>query len=130
MKTEKSSHALLIELVIVLFFFILSFSVLSQVYAGAYVTEKRAETTSRALHEARNVSALMQTGNRLFLQEASFRQETETYVLEKDGYALHVKPSDEMTACGLLHRWEIEAHWNGEVLFSLPGAGYEVTGYE
>ena len=130
MKTEKSSNALLIELVIVLFFFILSFAVLSQVFAGAYVTENRAEITSRALHEARNTNALLQTGNRSFPEDASLQEGTETYVLEKDGYALHVETTDEITSCGLLHRWNIEAHWNGEVLFSLPGARYEVTGYE
>ena len=129
MKNEKSSNALLIELVIVLFFFILSFAVLSQVFAGAYVTENRAETTSRALHDARNENALMQTG-RFLPQEEAFREENGVYVAERDGYTLHMEMKDEFTSCGLLNRWTIEAHWKGEVLFSLPGARYEVTGYE
>ena len=129
MKNEKSSNALLIELVIVLFFFILSFAVLSQVFAGAYVTENRAETTSRALHDARNVNALMQTG-RFLPQEEAFREENGVYVAERDGYTLRMEMKDESTSCGLLNRWTIEAHWKGEVLFSLPGARYEVTGYE
>lgn len=129
MKNEKSSNALLIELVIVLFFFILSFAVLSQVFAGAYVTENRAETTSRALHDARNVNALMQTG-RFLPQEEAFREENGVYVAERDGYTLHMEMKDESTSCGLLNRWTIEAHWKGEVLFSLPGARYEVTGHE
>lgn len=129
MKNEKSSNALLIELVIVLFFFILSFAVLSQVFAGAYVTENRAETTSRALHDARNVNALMQTG-RFLPEEEAFREENGVYVAERDGYTLHMEMKDEPTSCGLLNRWTIEAHWKGEVLFSLPGARYEVTGYE
>ena len=130
MKNEKSSNALLIELVIVLFFFILSFAVLSQVFAGAYVTENRAETTSRALHDARNVNALMQAGKWSLLEEESFREENGVYILERDGYALHLEMKDEFTSCGLLSRWTIEAHRSGEVLFSLPGARYEVTGYE
>lgn len=129
MKNEKSSNALLIELVIVLFFFILSFAVLSQVFAGAYVTENRAETTSRALHDARNVNALMQTG-RFLPEEEAFREENGVYVAERDGYTLHMEMENESTSCGLLNRWTIEAHWKGEVLFSLPGARYEVTGYE
>lgn len=129
MKNEKSSNALLIELVIVLFFFILSFAVLSQVFAGAYVTESRAETTSRALHDARNVNALMQTG-RFLPEEEAFREENGAYVAERDGYTLHMEMENESTSCGLLNRWTIEARWKGEVLFSLPGARYEVTGYE
>lgn len=130
MKNEKSSNALLIELVIVLFFFILSFAVLSQVFAGAYVTESRAETTSRALHDARNVNALMQTGSWDLLEEEAFREENGVYVAERDGYTLHMEMENESTSCGLLNRWTIEARWKGEVLFSLPGARYEVTGYE
>ncbi|MBQ4640497.1 MAG: hypothetical protein IJB69_08295 [Clostridia bacterium] len=133
MSREKNNNAVLIELVIVLFFFILSFAVLSQVYAGAYVTENKASLRSDALHQARNLNALLMAGEDV--QKTYDEAGTVTdagLVVSGEGYHLVVHLEQEEKPAGTLFAWTISAQTDGEEMFSLPGAHYvpEVSGNE
>ncbi len=125
MRNEKNTNAVLIELVIVLFFFILSFAVLSQVYAGAYITENKAALHSDALHQARNVNAVLMAGEdvRATYEETGVPAE-EGRVVSCEGYALTVRLTEEKKEAGTLYRWTVSALQSGEEILSLPGARY------
>ncbi len=119
MKRSHGNNAVLIELVIVLFFFILSFAVLAQIFAGAYVTEERAQLQTRALHEARNMNALLYAAE----DRSSFLSDREGQ-WAYDGFDLSVSLETEKTAVGTLERWQVKVLQEGQEMFSLPGACY------
>lgn len=122
MKKNQGMNALLIELVIVLFFFILSFTVLAQVYAHAYRTENRAALQSEALFEARNLSAKLRAdGNpERYLSEKAEKTE-DGYLLSFDGYQLRIACRPETTESGTYYHIEIDALNGGDSLWTAQG---------
>lgn len=111
MKKTQGMNALLIELVIVLFFFVLSFTVLAQVYAYAYRTEKTAALQNEALFEARNITARLRSADNpeeMLLSWAGEKTE-EGYYLEREGYRLLVTCDAEKREAGIFYRMDISA---------------------
>lgn len=123
MKKSRGMNALLMELVIVLFFFILSFTVLAQVYAYAYRTENNAALQSEALFSARNVMAQLRTEEdpQAFLQAHCDRQTEEGYLFSRDGYQLLISCQKEKMASGSFYRMEISAYNGAESLWMPDG---------
>lgn len=118
MKKSSGLNALLIELVIVLFFFILSFSVLAQVYAGAFVTEKKAAAQSRALYAAQNISARLQTGQS---PEDAGAVETEGgWQVAEEGFSLFISQGREVAGEGVMEHYVVSARQGETEMFSLP----------
>ncbi len=126
MKKSNGMNALLIELVIVLFFFILSFSVLAQVYTHSYLTEKEAALESRALFEAQNVCALLQSAENPeeTLVQQGFAKGAEAWEKEYEGYALSVHAQKQPQAFGNWWQMDVSAVKTDGVLFTLPASSY------
>lgn len=122
MKKSQGMNALLIELVIVLFFFILSFTVLAQVYAYTYRTENTAALQSEALFEARNLSAhLRADGNpERYLAEGAEKTEA-GYLFTYDGYQLLVACQPERMEYGTYYHIEINAVNGADALWTEQG---------
>lgn len=121
MKKSQGMNALLIELVIVLFFFILSFTVLAQVYAYAYRTENNTALQSEALFEARNLCARLrvQEDPERFLQAEAAKKTENGYVFACDGYELLVACEPEQMESGIYYRIRVDAR-QGENLLWMP----------
>lgn len=115
MKKSQGMNAMLIELVIVLFFFILSFTVLAQVYAYAYRTENTAALQSETLFDARNVMARLRVEDdpQAFLQSQASRQTEDEYLLSRGGYQLLIICQPEQMENGVYYHIQISAH-NGD----------------
>lgn len=126
MKKNGGMNALLIELVIVLFFFILSFSVLAQVYTHAYLTENQAALESRALFEGKNVAALLAVGKNpeTQLKEQGFEQTDKGWEKAFDGYALLVHAQKTEKETGVWWEMDVSALQEENVLFTLPAPCY------
>lgn len=119
MKKSQGMNALLIELVIVLFFFILSFTVLAQVYAYAYRTENNTALQSQALFEARNLCARLrvQEDPEQFLQAEAAEKTENGYVFACEGYELLVSCQPERMESGVYYRMRVDARMGENALW-------------
>lgn len=126
MKKNGGMNALLIELVIVLFFFILSFSVLAQVYAHSYLTERDAAIRSEALFEAQNVCALLRAADapEETLARAGFVPGDGQWEKECEGYSLVVKTEKNNLPAGEWWQMDVSAKQETDIWFTLPASGY------
>lgn len=141
MKKSQGMNALLIELVIVLFFFILSFTVLAQVYAYTYRTENRVAQQSDALFEARNLAEQLRSTQDPAAALLGMTDDVEEneYRIARDGYQLVVTCLPTETESGVYYEITIAARKDGDNLwtadeqtFSLPASVFVpgVTSYE
>lgn len=126
MKKSTGMNALLIELVIVLFFFILSFSVLAQVYAHAYITENQAALQSEALFEAQNVSARLRAGTNpeSVLADAGFEKTESYWQKDFEDYRMRVQCEAQEREAGVYYRMTVLAGTEEQEFFALPSSVY------
>ena len=131
MKTNNRSNALLVELLIVVMFFMLSATVLLQVYMKARSMSMRAGALDRALNEGQNVADRLYTvsGSEedtvALLKEMGFDFDgAGGSFLEKEDYRLEVRRNTEDREAGLMDLYEVTAHRGDEELFTLPVARY------
>ena len=87
MKEGSRANALLVELLLVIFFFMISAAILVQVYADAKLKSKTAHATNFSMLEAQNIAEdLYSTEDPdAVLAEYGFTAEGEGWILEKDG---------------------------------------------
>lgn len=123
MKKSQGMNALLLELVIVLFFFILSFMVLAQVYAYAYQAENTAALQNEALFETRNLSARLRAGGNpeAFLQNEAAEKTEMGYLLAYEGYQLQVACRPEAMENGVYYHIQVEALRDDDALWTEDG---------
>lgn len=126
MKKSNGMNALLMELVIVLFFFVLAFTVLSQIYAHAFLTEQKAALKSEALFEAQNVSACLRGARepRDVLKKQGFELTEAGWQKDFDGFCLQVQVETDEKQTGVCYRAEVEALYQEQTLFVLPASVY------
>ena len=126
MRRHSRSNALLVELLIVIMFFMLSATILLRVFAAANLQSDRARLTGQALTEAQNVAERLYTADdgEKTLADLLFTLEGEYWTLAKDGYSLKVKPSAEQTYGGQLYSYCLQAVIDEETLFTLPVSRY------
>ncbi len=131
MKTGNRSNALLVELLIVVMFFMLASTVLLQVFSTAHNQISRAGIRTRALNEAQNVAdrlyaARTQEDEGAVLAHLGFSSdESGAQALEKDGYTLTVHFDLQAREAGNMRLYTVEAYQTDELLFTLPVARYE-----
>ncbi len=131
MKTGNRSNALLVELLIVVMFFMLASTVLLQVFSTAHNQISRAGTRTRALNEAQNVADRLYTAKTPEDEDTALASlgfssdESGAQVLEKDGYTLTVRCDLQARKAGNMRLYTVEAYQTDELLFTLPVARYE-----
>ena len=129
MKTNNRSNALLVELLIVVMFFMLSATVLLQVFMKARSQSLQAGALDDALNEAQNVA------DRLYTVSGSDSAEALKSMgfdfdaagggfLERDEYKLLVYRNTEDRKAGLMDLYQVQAYQGDQLLFSLPVARY------
>ena len=126
MKRHTISNVLLVELLIVLMFFMLSSTILIRVFAASRIQSDRAIITTRALAKAQNVADTLYAADdaETALIETGFIADGERWTLECDGYRLSVNVEEDRGNAGTLKSYDVRAVAGEKELFVLPVARY------
>ena len=127
MKSGNRSNALLVELLIVVMFFMLSSTVLLQVFSTARNQSRRAELMTEALTGTQNVADRLYLSGDLKeeLNNMGFEQDGEAWVLNGDSYSITVSDILNEGEPGQILRFQVQAQADGEPLLTLPVARYQ-----
>ena len=127
MKSGSRSNALLVELLIVVMFFMLSSGVLLELYATSRNQSVRAGALTVALNEAQNVADRLYTADdaEAALTEMGFAKEGEDWLKTGEICVLKVSSWTETTGGGVLLRQQVSAVQEDETYFTLPVARYQ-----
>ena len=121
MKHHSHSNALLVELLIVVLFFMLASTVLLQLFTAARTQSQKAEDLSEATLYAQNIAETLYSGQ----GERYFASFGERFSLPGSSLTASVDSSSEQTEAGTLTRYTISIFSGDELIFTLPGAQYE-----
>ncbi len=121
MKHHSHSNALLVELLIVVLFFMLASTVLLQLFTAARTQSQKAEDLSEATLHAQNIAETLYSGQR----DDSFPSFGERFSLPNSSLTASIDGSSEQTEAGTLTRYTISIFSGDELIFKLPGARYE-----
>lgn len=127
MRSGNRSNALLVELLIVVMFFMVSATVLLQVFSTArsqsalsdklISASNAAQTAADRLYAAKDAEST--------LTEMGWTQENDLWKLPGDDFDLIVSISREQQPFGELLRYQVRAISGGQTLVELPGARYQ-----
>lgn len=127
MKSGSRSNALLVELLIVVMFFMLSSTVLLDLYATSRNQSVRAGALTTALNEAQSVADRLYTAEDVeaALREMGFEKQEDAW--RKNGVICEIKvaASSQATDSGVLLRQEVSAVQGDETYFTLPVVRYQ-----
>ena len=121
MKHHSHSNALLVELLIVVLFFMLASTVLLQLFTAARTQSQKAEDLSSATLYAQNIAEALYSGQ----GDGSFVSSGGRFSLPDSSLTASVDSSSEQTEAGTLTRYTISIFSGDELIFTLPGARYE-----
>ena len=126
MKEGSRANALLVELLLVIFFFMLSAAILVQVFADAKLKSRTSQATNASMLEAQNIAEDLYGSDDpdAVLQGYGFTAAGDAWVLEQDGYQLKVTYREEKTDFGLLRTYDVSGIQGDKVLLTLPSTRY------
>ena len=126
MKEGSRANALLVELLLVIFFFMISAAILVQVFADAKLKSRTAHATNASMLEAQNVAEDLYVTDSptAVLNGYGFNEKDGVWTLEKDGYLLRVTILEEETDSGILRKCDVSGV---EVTHDQSGAEKETT---
>lgn len=127
MKTGNRGNALLIELLIVVMFFMLASTVLLQVFSAARSQGERAGWLNEALNGAQNVADQLYAAqdSQILLKTLGFEKAEDGWTLEWDGYRTEVTEEREEKPSGTFFRRLVRVSRSGETLVTLPCSRFE-----
>ncbi len=122
MRTGSRSNALLVELLIVVMFFMLASTILLRVFVSSRQQSGRSEMLTRSLAEAQNVADLLYAAGdpEELLGSLGFTREDALWVRMDENYRIEALIAEEKEAAGTFRRQTVQVSANGETLFSLP----------
>ncbi len=126
MKEGSRANALLVELLLVIFFFMLAASVLVQVFADAKLKSRTAHATNASMLEAQNVAEDLYASDdpEAVLSSYGFESREGVWVLGRDGYELRVTMRSEETDSGLLRTCDVSGVEGEKTLLTLPSTRF------
>lgn len=126
MKEGSRANALLVELLLVILFFMLGATTLVELFAGAKHKAIQARATNVAIMEAENIADDLYGAEDpdKVLQELGFTKENDTWVRADKEYKLNVTQKEEATEAGTLRTFTITGVADGTDLFALPSTRY------
>ena len=126
MKSRSRSNTLLIELLLVIFFFMCSAGILVQIFASAKLKSKTAHTINASMLAAENIAEDLYASDDpdAVLASYGFIARDGSWELQKDGYLLKVVPQSEETESGTLRSYEITGVQGEKTLITLPSTRY------
>ena len=126
MREGHRANALLVELLLVIFFFMIGATTLVQLFADAKHKTLQARATNNGIMEAENIADSLYGSDDpdAVLAELGFVQEGDEWLLERDEYTLKVTRSEEAAEAGTLRTFTVSATGDGQDLFALPSTRY------
>ena len=126
MREGGRANALLVELLLVILFFMLSATTIVELFAGAKHKTVQARATSEAIMEAQNIADDLYGAEdpEAVLQELGFTKNGDSWILEEKEYTLTVTQQEEAAEAGTLRTFTISAAGDGKDLYSLPSTRY------
>ena len=126
MREGHRANALLVELLLVIFFFMISATTLTELFANAKHKSLQAKATNSSMMEAENIADDLYGSENPeeTLAALGFTQEGDAWKLSQDGYTLTVTRQDEEMEAGTLRTYTISSFGDGQNLFSLPSTRY------
>ena len=122
MRTGSRSNALLVELLIVIMFFMIASTLLIRIFTGARRMSARAERITVSLAEAQNIAdqlyAAEDAGS--LLESLGFVRQETGWVFTAEDYQMEAYVTEEGDEYGVYRHQEIRVTADGETLFSLP----------
>ena len=126
MREGSRSNALLIELLLVIFIFMIAAAILVQIFADAKLKSRTAAATNASMLEAQNIAEELYAADNpdTVLADYGFTAGNDGWVLEKDGYLLKVELREEESESGTLRTYDISGIEGDKTLLTLPSTRY------
>ena len=126
MRERSRANTLLVELLLVIFFFMISAAVLVQVFADAKLKSRTAHATNATMLEAQNIAEDLYAAEDpgAVLAGYGFTAEGDAWVLQKEGYQLKVTFREEETASGTLKTYDVAGIEGEKTLLTLPSTRF------
>jgi len=126
MKEGGRANALLVELLIVIFFFMIAAMTLVQLFAAAKLKSLEARALNNSMLETQNLADELYGSEdpEGLLKEKGYRSEGDAWVMDFDGYTIRVTPSREEGESGSLVTYEVTSFQKDKQLISLPSTRY------
>ncbi len=131
MRVHSHRNVLLVELMIGILFFLLSFSVLLEVFTAAYRQSMESERISRAMLEAQDLADLLYAAEdtETLLGSLGFTYTGGQWILEQDEMTLTAETDTERYGSGMFCRQAVRAFDpHGNVIVELPCSRYREDG--
>lgn len=127
MKSSNHSNALLIELLIVVLFFMISATVLLRLFADARMQSRKAEILADATVQAQNVAEQLYAADdrEAKLLSLGFAAQEGAYTLSEEEFTISVHLEKEDKPGGILFRDMVVIDLEGETMLTLPCLRYE-----
>ena len=132
MKRESGrANALLVELLLVIFFFMISAAILVQLFADARHRSIQARAATAAIAEAQNCAEDLYAEDdwKSYLENSGFTRDDQSgrWMRKDDNYILYVKEDFEPTDAGEIRTFQITGFGDGKDLFTIPSTRYVPT---
>ena len=126
MREGHRANALLVELLLVILFFMLGATTLVELFANAKHKTLQARATNVSIMEAQNIADDLYGAEdpEAVLQELGFTKNGDSWILEEKEYTLTVTQQEEAAEAGTLRTFTISAAGDGKDLYSLPSTRY------
>ena len=130
MRDSHRANTLLVELLIVILFFMLAATTIVELFANARQKSHTATIRTETVMTVQNLAdELYLSDNPEEILKAYELAPSETgWTCEKDNYQINVTKEDSQQEAGVLRKVEISVVANGEVLFTLPCDKYIAEG--
>ena len=128
MNSGSRGNALLVELLFVVMFFMLTTTVLLEVFAKASSFSNRSELLTNSLVRAQNTADQLYAAEdpEAYLSAQGFEKTGEGWSLVQDNYVLNVTITQETDETGVFRRQEVRVTAGDEELYTLPCSRWEV----
>lgn len=126
MKNGSRANALLMELLIVILFFMFAAMTLVQIFGMSRSRSRQAMAANDAMLEAQNTAETLYDAEdtESVLTEMGFTRNGEAWTLENGEYTLVVTEMLEETKAGVLRNTRVDAVYGEETVISLPATRY------
>lgn len=126
MKNGSRANALLMELLIVILFFMFAAMTLVQIFGMSRSRSRQAMAANDAMLEAQNTAETLYDAEdtESVLTEMGFTRNGEAWTLENGEYTLVVTEMLEDTKAGVLRSTRVDAVYGEETVISLPATRY------
>lgn len=128
MRSGGRGNALLVELMIVVMFFMLTTSVLLEIFAKSHQMSSRAELITESLVTAQNMADRLYSAEdpEALLAEMGFTRSEDRWSLPTENALFEVVSTPETGEAGTFRRQEVRVITDGEQLYALPCSRWEV----